>query len=229
MGNIFFLFLLTISARADSVREENLYRTFYQDFFAAPAFSRTPANASERKLALDGVEDALGKGAPWLKLLHWYSAEEVAALSPADQLRLFRLRAERRLASPTDEPLAIARAAAAPSGDLALANELRKASPFLRTEEGRSLAAKLAPLAARAAYVPPTAEEVGALFHSLPAIEEFQNGRFAGQPRLFLFCRHQRRLSLLAGHAGQRRPTRAQWQGALDATGPRAQHQGFAL
>jgi hypothetical protein len=186
------LLLFAISAQAGeppSVREEISYRRYYEDFFNMPGFVSAPKNAAERKLALDAVEDALLKGAPSLKLQHWYSPTEIRALAPVDQLRLFRLKAARQFASRTDELLAVERARLA-RPDTALRYEIVRAAKYFRTEEGKQLASGQKILTD--SWVEPSVEEVHNLFFQKPALASFLGGRYDGSPRLFLFCRHHR-------------------------------------
>lgn len=192
-----FLFLfLTLAAQAQmpAAREEALYREYYNDFFHHPAFVHPPAKAEERKLALDAVEDALLKGAPSIKLLNWFSPAEVNAFTASDQLRLFRLKASRQLANRNEELLAVNRAKAARPAPV-LRYEIDKARKFFATDAGKELAAgqKIEALV----YAPPSVQEVKNLFSQPADLAGFQNGAYAGKPRLFLFCRHRREYACL--------------------------------
>ncbi|MGE3262164.1 MAG: hypothetical protein AB7K68_10320 [Bacteriovoracia bacterium] len=183
------LLLLSLSAHAFSpVKEEALYRNFYREFFELPGFSVFPKN-EEQKLALDAIEDALENGAPSLKLRQWFTPEQVSSLGAHEQIRLFRLKAARGLATPNEELLALS--GAKQRMDNFVMSELSRIRPFLKSPAAQQMLAEMpVPVKAAKRFVAPGVAEVKALFSQPPAFDTFLDGRYAATPRIFVFCRH---------------------------------------
>ena len=191
---------------SEAVANERLYFRFQKELTKSKEPRRLrPSRMSARlqRLALDAVEDLLAAGVP-LALDKVIAPAHLSSLAPKERARWHRLRQAGEAAEPA--LLADLRAAAPEEG---LLFELLRQKPSFKTEEMLALAreheAKLPEAAARwkaltgkaRAFMPPTAAEVAALWSGTHQIAAFQGGAYSGKPRLYMFCRHDRKQKCL--------------------------------
>jgi hypothetical protein len=197
MKLFFFLFLLLSTsafARLDLlVEEERVYRGFQLALESKNSLSLFKQTKAERKLAFDAMEDAR------LSPEVWVPFHELKQLEASERLRWLRLRAEFGERNLQEENAILAGFHKEMDRELAL--ELIQAEPILVSKKGKALAqraAQLLPQESAAmrgfAFSPLSADVARDLFLNKPAaIAAYEGGRFLSTPRLFMFCRNNRR------------------------------------
>jgi hypothetical protein len=234
LRKLLFCFCLALSslpalAASPAVEEEGIYRGYKRALESGARFALHPSALSVRdtRLALDAVEDLLAAG-KILDLKTFLPEREWLSLPAKERARWYRLGGMR-----SEENLVSSLAEAAPS--VPLLYELLTLSPKLKSKAAKNLVASAASAFPQEAsqfralkndaFQPPSVAEVQSLFFDWPDIAHFQDGAYVGKPRLFLFCRHDRKYPcLLVMKDKEDKPvrdnTRALWtQPALGLSG----------
>lgn len=208
---LLLVFLLPFGARAsapepsEAVANERLYLRFQKEFSRKQPRRLRPSRMSARlqRLALDAAEDLLAAGLP-LKLDSLIAPKDLGALVPKERARWHRLRG-----GGEQEEAALLTQLRSAEPEESLLYEMLRQKPSMKSEGLLALTreheAKLPEEAARwkaltgktRAFTPPTAAEVAALWDETHRIPAFQGGAYGGKPRLYMFCRHDRKQKCL--------------------------------
>ncbi|HEY8279713.1 MAG TPA: hypothetical protein VIH99_08825 [Bdellovibrionota bacterium] len=191
-------FSSALTHAADPAGDERIYLSYKRTLEGDAHLRLVPGFTSDRylSLALDAIEDVLASGKE-LDLRSILPFGSWRGLPPKEQARWFRLGG---IADEADLVDSLSHADATPGLLYELLHQKWK-SPA-----GRGLVFRMGselPESAKiyenatAPFTPPSGAEVRALYSTYPDVPGFQNGAYAGKPRLFLFCRHNRRYSCL--------------------------------
>jgi len=193
--------------QSPAVIEERIYRDYQKRLLSpTPPRMRKAPSARLARISLDAIEDLLATGLQ-LPLDQIIPPKTAGALPPREQVRLLRLQGKVRKVTAAEERALVENiSGAAPSPSILY--ELLRLSPSFASAEAAGLVNRMRDaLPAEAAlynrlrsraFVPPSAEEVKAIFT-----------RDAGKPALYMFCRHNRNFKcLLALRDKDGRPVR---------------------
>lgn len=194
---------LAVTAQANPADDEIVTNVYRDALLARKPLTLIPGLLGPRhaKLALDAIESAQGAGVPVTSVIPSFAW---SALPPREMVRWFRL------GGIAQESALIEQIANAPA-EPGLLYELLGVETKLKTAGARALVQRLEttlPNEARAfraaasaaggkVFTPPSAAELRSLYEELPDIAHYANGAYAGKPRLFVFCRHNRRYPCL--------------------------------
>lgn len=192
------------SAAPGTAEAERIYLG-YQKRFATHAPLRTRGLPAHRlRLALDAIEDLQLAGAA-LSLDRILTPAQARSLPAREQARWLRLRHPHGAPAAAEEALAasLEHARASPG----LLYELLRLESRLRSEPALAALKKMEGALPQEAGLyrrfqaraepSPSADELRALFLETPSSANFQQGAFQHHPRLFLFCRRDRRQKCL--------------------------------
>lgn len=200
--------LLASPPPPEAIANERIYLRFQKEFSRKEPRRLRPSRLPPRvqRLALDAVEDlqAAGLALPLDRIL---APKDLPALAPKERARWHRLRHAGKRDEAAEAALLDQLSGAEP--DAGLLFELYRLRVSFSTRGLASLisnqeealpedsAAWKKLTAAGRAFVPPTAQEVASLWTDPAKTAEFQGGAYSGKPRLFLFCRHDRKQKCL--------------------------------
>lgn len=186
------------AAHADAVDDERTVNEFRSALLGKTPPRWIPGLLGEHRahLALDAVERALDEKRK-LDLAALIPSFAWPQLAPLDRVRWYRFGG---IAKEDDlvANLADAELSTGLLYEVLAANLRTPPGAALRTRLERAFPQEAAAFHAQdGVFQPPSVAEVRSLFADLPDVTHYQNGAYAGKPRLFLFCRHDRNYACL--------------------------------
>lgn len=199
------------AAKLDPEVEETLYYGYYERLAdpTAQLVETDFLSNDEIRILFDATEAALVEGVLAVNMREWMPLWRIGNLPAREQVRWFRLQALQSEAGAAEEfEMALVDRFTAflpdAASDVSLLYEFLKSAPYWRSAAGRYLMQRVEesnPEAAREYHrvvgtaftsPSPSPEMIRDLFFEMPPIASHMNGAYAGKPRLFLFCRHNR-------------------------------------
>lgn len=176
-------------------------------------FSGLPASESlsdeELKLALDAIEDRAEQGLTPFTLENWMPESRAASRSISLHLRWWRILAQEnpKQKFAVEEAMLLSRLGRDSLDDPVLATEILRSKSYFSSPESAGLLAqveaKFPEIAAAYSALTngtaaiPSAAEIRAVYAGANRIHEYEGGAYANSPRIYLFCRTDRRYPCL--------------------------------